>query len=62
MTPYINDFFRRSNPEYRETYERGFNAGKSRSEQILKEALKEIRELEAYVTLTATVSLSGKES
>ncbi len=56
MPPYISDSFLRSSPEYEMGYKEGFRDAKHAAEKRLKSILKEIKELEPFMTYTATTS------
>lgn len=54
MPPYLSDFFRENDPNYKQGYENGFRSGKLAAEKRIKAMLKELKELEAFSTSTAT--------
>lgn len=54
MPPYINDFFRRSTPDYQTGYKEGFEDAKRAADKRLKKLIKELDGLEAFCTATST--------
>lgn len=61
MGNYIENLFWKHSPERMQTYKDGYEAGQKDSIEILKKALKDIKDLEAFRTYTATTSLSNPQ-